>query len=342
MSATITLRPNDTLLLPGRKPNAGRERRVMFGVVRLVAVYGIVWLHTPRSSALAVWSALGRFAVAFFVAATIFFIWQSLVKRRDQSLLKYAVSRFQRIYVPFLAWSLIYLVFKAAKVQTLPDQPNELPGLEFLWTGSFDHLWFMPFILAVSVGAFVLGRAVVRRRVAEIATAVVCCVAGLTLAVAGAPTIVQGGSAELAYDALPAVAWGIALAVVYHRGGAAMLQTSASAVAGLLVAVSAMAVTCWLGRDTLAENISGVACVAVALAPWNGPRLAWLARLGPLAYGIYLSHMLLIKSAEALLNRLHAPLTWWLDVTVFVLAATLSTLLAWLLSRSPLTRWLVA
>ncbi len=65
-----------------------------------------------------------------------------------------------RIYVPFLAWSVVYLVFKGAKALLLPGEPNDFPGVEFLWLGSFYHLWFMPFMLLVTLGVFCLARGV--------------------------------------------------------------------------------------------------------------------------------------------------------------------------------------
>jgi surface polysaccharide O-acyltransferase-like enzyme len=61
-----------------------------------------------------------------------------------------------------------------------------------------------------------------------------------------------------------------------------------------------------------------------------------------LAYGIYLSHLLFIKTLEAVGSKLHVPLSLGSSLGIFVLAAAGSTLLAWLLARSRWTRWLTA
>ena len=276
----------------------------MFDVTRLAAAYSIVWIHTPRSEALALTTRFARFAVPFFVCATIFFIWQGLVGKSARGLGGYAASRFNRIYVPFLGWSLIYLAFKAAKSLALPDQPNDFPGIEFLWTGSFLHLWFMPFIMVVSLVVFVIARPIVHSAPAEIAVAVVSVVAGGVLAASPCPAAWLQTILQLAWDALPAVFWGMALAVAYHRGGAKWFDNSLSAVFGLCVLVACMAWVWNFGRNNIAENLAGVGCTLVALAPWNSGLLAALGRFGPLAYGIYLSHLLFIKTAEAVLNKL--------------------------------------
>src|SRR6201999_3637227 len=99
----------------------------------------------------------------------------------------------------------IYLAFKGAKSMALPDQPNDFPGWEFLWTGSFYHLWFMPFILVVSLLAFVLAQAVVARRGLELGVALVCLSVGATIAVAPALELSDDSNLVLIYNALPGV-----------------------------------------------------------------------------------------------------------------------------------------
>ena len=74
-------------------------------------------------------------------------------------------GRLLRIYVPFLAWSGVYLAFKAVKVRLLPRPAERFPGIEVLWLGSFFHLWFMPFILATTLAVFLVGRTIVGRPV---------------------------------------------------------------------------------------------------------------------------------------------------------------------------------
>lgn len=341
MSSTVAETPGSRPA-EGASPRAERQRMVMFDCLRLMAAYAIVWLHTPRSAELAGSGVLGRFAVPFFAAATVFFVWKGVVDKPRQSLLSYAVSRFLRIYVPFLAWSVIYLAFKAVKGVALPNQPNDFPGIEFLWTGSFYHLWFLPFIFVTSVAVFAVGKLVVGRPAGELLTAMLCVAAGEGVALAHLPERYTGGQLELVWHALPAVFWGVALAIAFQRGAARYLQTTASALVGLMIAMAGIAWTWRYGRDAWAENISGVACILVALAPWSTRLLARLGQMGPKAYGIYLSHLLFIKSAEALLHKFHIATTPAVDIGVFGVAVVGSTVMTWVLGRFRLTRWLVA
>ncbi len=343
MSTTSTAWPAPPAETTFAARSIARPRRTMFDVIRLVAAYAIIWLHTPRSPVFQSSTAVGRFAVPFFVCATIFFIWQGLVDKPRREFHPYARSRFTRIYLPFLAWSLIYLAFKAAKRIALPEEPNDFPGLEFLWTGSFYHLWFMPFILVVSLVVFLLGRVLVRRPRAESTAAVLCVFVGGLLASSpvGAWMLERNG-AVLVWNALPAVFWGIALSIAYHRGMARILQHPTAGAAGLIAAGLCTAWIWHFGRDNLAENLAGVACTIVALAPWNARSLRQLAQFGPLAYGIYLSHLLFIKSAEAVFTKLGGGNSGLADVAVFAAAVVGSTALAWCLSQSGYTRWLVA
>src|SRR5215475_11496684 len=52
-----------------------------------------------------------RFAVAYFSMAAALFLVGSLRRNPDRPYGAYAVSRFRRLYLPFLGWSVIFLVF---------------------------------------------------------------------------------------------------------------------------------------------------------------------------------------------------------------------------------------
>jgi peptidoglycan/LPS O-acetylase OafA/YrhL len=341
MNTAVLPEPTDAALeVP--TPRAATSRRTMFDVTRLLAAYSIIWLHTPRSAELVGSTVLGRFAVPFFVAATVFFVWQGLIAKPGRDFGSYAWSRFTRIYLPFLAWSAIYLAFKAAKGMAMPDQPNDFPGWEFLWTGSFYHLWFMPFILVVSLGVFKLGQAVIERPVIEWMVGFGCLVLGEGIALWPQGPWFQGPQLSLIYQAMPAVFWGVALSVVVHRGPTKLLETTEAGVLGLLTMAAGLAWLWHFGRNTMAETVAGIGCTVVALAPWSNHLLQVVGRFGPLAYGIYLSHLLFIKTAESVLAKLGAGPSETVDVAVFLVAVVGSTALAWSLSQSRYTRWLAA
>jgi peptidoglycan/LPS O-acetylase OafA/YrhL len=323
------------------------DRRSMLDVARLVAAYGIVWLHSPQSASFGRWTAPARFAVPFFTAAAVFLAWEGLARNRQRTLIEYARSRFVRIYIPFLAWSGIYLAFKAGKAVLLPDQSNVFPGVELLWLGSFYHLWFMPFILATTLAVFVIGRQVVGRhsngpRTRENFALVVCLLLGWLIAWWPADRLSATMSFwQLASDALPAAFWAVALAIVWQRGAGAWLRRPAVAGVAFGLAVLLEAIVWYAYRSRPAENLAGIAFLIFALGDWRSPALARLGRLGPLAYGIYLAHPLFIKVLESVEAKLGLAENGFTLVGTFVIAAAASTLLAWSLSRSRWSRWLV-
>jgi peptidoglycan/LPS O-acetylase OafA/YrhL len=327
--------------LPQVAPQAS-GRRTMLDVMRLIAAYAIVWLHSPQSPDFARATAIGRFAVPFFTAAAVFLTWEGLARQPRRSAGQYAKSRFQRIYVPFMAWSVIYLAFKASKAILLPNQPNDFPGVDVLWLGSFYHLWFMPFILVTTLTVFFLGRVVIGQGGRELASVPVCLILGWVIAWLPADReSLSVGFCQLAADALPAAFWGVGFAIAWQRGAANWLRRPSVGCAALAVAVLCLATDAWLLRNRLAENLAGVALLIFALADWRLPQLDRLARLGALAYGIYLSHLLFIKTLQAARAKLAIPETLMVVLGVFTIAAASSTLLAWCLSRSRWTRWLV-
>ena len=320
------------------------RRRVAFDLGRLLAAYAIVWLHTPRSEMLVGTTSLARFAVPFFVFAAVFFVFESLRRHPERSFGHYFKSRLLRIYVPFLAWSGIYLLFKGAKSLLLPEQPNEYPGIELLWEGSFYHLWFMPFILVVSLVAFLVAKMVLPRQRWGRMAAIICFVAAVLTAwlpLPMMPSEVSHDYAFLIFNATPAVLMGIGLAILSGPAGKLFERRGATLFGLVLFLGTTVAVFC-LGRDRLLETLAGLGFTLVSLASLQTAWFARLAKLGGLAYGIFLSHLLVIKVAEAVASKIEIPTGWELDLGIFFFGVVGSTLLAWVLSQSSTTRWLVA
>lgn len=322
---------------------ATRSHRAMLDVARLLAAYGIVWLHAVRSDTLARWQALGRFAVPFFVFAAVFFVFEGLRRQPARNFAGYARSRFVRLYLPFLAWSGIYLVFKAAKAAVLPEQPNVFPGLSILWVGSFYHLWFIPFVMVVSLVAFLTAKVTLGRPGLEQCVAVAALGEGLLLALmpSSAGGLLAQGYGRLVADALPAACWAVALAILLRHPAMQYVERSAASVAALALAAVCTVWTWQAGSVRLAGTLAGLGFMIAALGPMPGAWMGRLTRLGPLAYGIYFSHLLWIKVFEAAAARLGWDVCWQLDLASFAASAVLSTLLAWALSRWRWTRWLV-
>src|SRR4051812_46988119 len=76
-------------------------------VVRFFAAAGVVFTHSIESPFFDRWGNLFRFAVPFFLFASLYFQTLSLRRNRDRTLGGYVAARFHRLYLPFLAWSVI-------------------------------------------------------------------------------------------------------------------------------------------------------------------------------------------------------------------------------------------
>ena len=97
----------------------------------------------------------------------------------------------------------------------------------------------------------------------------------------------------------------------------------------------------WASRQAVVEALAGGAFLYLALDPRPYPGSVWLRRIAPLAYGVYLAHLMLLKIAESAVQRLGWGPSAGLDLSLFVLVAWGSLTLSWLLSRSARTRWLI-
>jgi len=315
----------------------------MLDLARLLAALGVIWIHTPRSAELLPTREVGRFAVPFFVAAAVLFVWDGARRHGERTLSEYALARVVRIYVPFLAWSAVYLIFKAGKAAAAPELANDFPGWEILWLGGFYHLWFMPFMLVVSILSFVVARAALPRPIALASVGVGAAVAGCVLAIAPEPHCLDdvGTWGRLEWNALPAALFGLSLAAMCGGRRDAIAQSWRMVGAMLTLGVGCMAWSLSVSDRVLAANLSGLCLLVAALASPRTLGSRALEALGGLALGIYCSHLLLIKTVEAAAAKLHWPVTWQLDVGIFVNAAVGSAALCYVLSRHKMSRWLV-
>lgn len=333
---------------------ATTPRLALLELARWIAIYAIVWLHAVRSDALRGSTVFTRFAVPFFVGACVYLVFQGVFRHPQRTFVGYGRSRFLRIYVPFLGWSVIYLGFKAIKSVFLPNQPNEYPhGIEVLWTGTFYHLWFMPFILVVSLAAFSVAKLVSRIEPLRWPVALGSLAAGWAIAL---PTVIDAiGSDDSSWqyvaNAMPAVFWAMALGLAIRPAAAKVASAPSDYteegtcncrfLVGFPFFVGSMVWLGTCGRSSFYENLAGLSLLLFALWPTDSPLLRRVGQFPSLAYGIYLSHLLPIKLFEALGAWRGFLPTWQLDLAIFVASAGAATFLSFLLYQSRWTRWLV-
>lgn len=329
MSTAIAAAPITAPPLPAT-PTA--TRWLGLDLARLVASWAIIWIHVPRSGALMNSTLWCRFAVPFFTCTAVVFVLRKTLSDGGEPWWRYVLSRVGRIYGPYLAWQGAYWTLKRLKRLALPEQDND--------GGGAYHLWFLPFILAVSVASYVVALVARLGRGPRLGVAAAAALAGWAIAIAPPPGIFGWHNTyNCMWFALPAAAWGICFGAL-GLGRSTMLGGLR---VGVPLFVAAELAIFWTGsRHVLLENLAGVGFMLAALAWRPGERWARLARLGTLAYGIYCSHLMFIKMAESVFAKLRWPVTPELDVTIFLVAVAGSGLAAWLLSRWRLTRWLVA
>lgn len=328
-------------LASGSNPN----RFARFDAARALAAYAVIWIHTPRSEALTWSTILCRFAVPFFTAGAAYFAVRSAWHSPDRSWPAYARARVQRIYGPFVVWSLIYLAFKYLKWRLLPEQENDFPGVEILWTGGAYHLWFMPFILLVCLASHAVARRFQQASPQERNQAAWGWLAGAVALSTLAECAGTNGSAWVfMLRAAPAAFFGLELAFrptppspqTIDRNG--RFPSPWWSVGLGIVCLVTLVIT---GRNVLVESLAGAALLRATLGAGrgdSGPFEILLVELGRLSAGIYFAHLLVIKILESGAARLQFDSSWQLDLGIFIFAAVCSTLLAWLLSQFSLTR----
>lgn len=307
---------------------------------RILAACGVIWIHTPRSEPLTSSVALGRFAVPFFVGTSVLLVVRALQRDVHRDLLPYARGRTERLIYPFVGWSLIYLLFKLAKKWVAPDQPNDLPGWEAIFLGTAYHLWFLPFLWAVSIVSFLVARWSLTREAQRL-----CLVAGVAfgslIAWLPYPADTTGGDATyFMWLALPAVCWSFALAIAWPE-----LSKKFDPNLRLHICLSVWAfstgVLWFLGRSALLESLAGISFLVMALDHRPGRWTEATESIAKLAFGVYLSHLLFLKVGETILARLQIGISPWMDLALFAGVLWMSLGASSLLQKSRYSRWLL-
>ncbi len=265
-------------------------------VGRVFAVLAVMWIHSPNEPASS--TLVARWAVPFFAAAsTCLATYSSEVSGRV-----WLLKRFRRTYVPFLLWNAVFFLVRAGSAALTQSQLPRLNLGILLLNGTVHHLWFLPFVLVVGFGAFVVGRLSV----------------GRATKIAGLGVLVVGAAAFDRSDVLPSdygYFWGLAWDNLPAAFGGALLGTATGSVPGLVAAsrrlwrpscsifALAVALPVLTGQRIVElENLAGVFSVLAFSALPGCRTVSLLARLAPNTFGVYVLHVLFIEGFQDLLK----------------------------------------
>lgn len=314
-------------------------------------------------------SVLGRFSTPLFSLLAAFFLVRHFRARADGAIRKFVRARVVRIVVPFLAWSVLYYLSRDlnfllfGKVTTLKIDWN------LLWSGTTYHLWFLPFLMVMSVLSLPGILAVLGNRRAEVAAAVALFGGGIALTLTSHASYLPEtlrdpfSFAQVLYYRSPAFLWGLALGLACRSGAPprvgrwgvlAVGVTVAMCLVGYLAAVMARwvpseATGLGVSSPILLIRLAAVGIMVIAFANWRGELVTRLSSLGRLSYGVYLSHVLFIEFAHAIRIAVQTRVfgmsepkaTAATDIAVFVFALIASLAASWALRRNRSTRWLI-
>jgi peptidoglycan/LPS O-acetylase OafA/YrhL len=124
-----------------------KERNILIDATKLLLAFSVVFMHlVPNEPQLEVISQpLLTFTVPFFFTIALYFF---VHKVRKNSELRLADLNFERLVLPYFAWSIIYLGLRTFKYRSHLADLNLGAPLELaLYGGAALHLYFLPFLL---------------------------------------------------------------------------------------------------------------------------------------------------------------------------------------------------
>src|SRR6266480_3786108 len=199
--------------LPLRPP-----RNLMLDAARGLGSLGVIWVHTIIDSPdLAKTAAFARYGTAFFAVTAIFFLLHGISSKPDEGFLSYVAQRFRRLYLPFLAWSLIYLLLRTVNRAFVVQKDPVHLNISRLFMGTARHLWFLPFILLAGLACYPLKSTLKRLHYGRITISLAAFAIGFIIANIRCRDFprVEHYTGKFIYNAwmfLPGIFWGIALA----------------------------------------------------------------------------------------------------------------------------------
>lgn len=151
--------------------NMGKKRRLLgIDLCRGLAAFAVVVVHSGDETwgvPVSYWALQFRllfyFAVPFFLAVSFFFTTQNFNKNVSSQFLR---TKFQRILIPYVVWSIFYLVFGAIfyLLTHQSDRLNQLwqDPIAVIFFGSASyHLYFLPLLFSGTLLVFLTNKLII-------------------------------------------------------------------------------------------------------------------------------------------------------------------------------------
>jgi peptidoglycan/LPS O-acetylase OafA/YrhL len=319
--------------------------------IRFLAIAGIVWRHAAEGLPVAV----GFFGVPFFIIVALLLLGRTIGEKPATPLPTLFRKRFARIYLPFLAWCLVYEAMRQSKQLAQGEVDFSHFTAFVLLGGTYRHLWFLPFLLlSILIAAPSLKWAASNayRRGTLGCAAVLGAVVFIALPMPNALTqAVPGHPAytPLAHDrefllsvwqAAPSAFCGLALAAFVGLSMSRIGWGPLVSLAGLMLLVLTTAMQWDLREPDIAlSTLGGLA--ALMMVNVGGPTVQFLAKLGRLSFGIYLAHVVFIRLGIQALKLEPHQLMPAQAGCLFIAGLTGSLAATMLLRKSKYTKWTI-
>jgi peptidoglycan/LPS O-acetylase OafA/YrhL len=329
-------------------PVEASQRIIGFDVVRALAAIGVIWVHAGRSP---FWndhnlSPAGSWGTAFLNTLAGFFVVFALQRRADRGVIAFAGHRIWRIYGAFTVWSLLYFASRVVNFWIFHKRTMLKVDWNLLFFGTTYHLWFLPYLLVVTlltlpIVAWALGS---RRRMAG--TSVLLVVTAAAVLILPEPEMLRRGGREALplfhlYARSPGFLFGLAIGLWMLAGFRPRVEIRhAVACAAIVAGAMYLSLTTELPKHVL-NRLAATAAFMVALAPWRGPISQWLASMGKLGFGVYLCHVLFLEAFITALSQAGVAPSFGVDVAAFVFTIVTSFWFAWLMRQTKWLAWLI-
>lgn len=291
---------------------SGAEKNIRqeIEILRILSAFGIVWFHSGFDR-----TGLGYSGLVVFLVLSAYLAVSRTVARR--SLGQILSSRALRLMSPWAAWMLVYGIRNHFVNRHIIETDRGF--FNGLLAGTHIHLWYLPFLFAISIGFDVLLPRVRRSRLAV--GSAVGAMALLATAQWWRPWAQTYGYPSVQYcHALAGIAVGAFLGGVQNlsKWAAALLFGGILAVAGY---------SFWLGVDGVGQTYFVGIAVSASLLLWS-PRLPrWIdvRSISECMLGVYLVHILF--------DRMYFAIHGIPELAQPLLTFGTSLLLVWLLRR---------